>query len=209
MRGLYPIVDLDVLSRAGFAPEAFAERVLAARPALIQVRAKHTPPRLALAALERLLPLARRAGSLLFANDRPDLALLAGADGVHVGQEDLPLPLVRRLAPELRVGISTHDLDQLGQALDLRPDYVALGPVFTTTNKENPDPVVGLERLSVAAERARARGIPLVAIGGIDLERAPAVARCGAVGAVIGALLDTSLEAVEARAIALHRALGG
>ena len=209
MRGLYPIVDLDSLSKAGVAPRAFAERVLAARPALIQVRAKLTPARVALEALEQLLPLARAGGALLFANDRPDLALLSGADGVHIGQDDLPLPLVRRLGPGLRVGVSTHDLDQLTRALDLAPDYVAFGPVFTTSTKQNPDPVVGLERLALAGERARERGIPLVAIGGIDLTRAPSVARCGAAGAVIGALLDTSLDGIQSRALDLHRALGG
>lgn len=209
MRGLYPIVDLDALREAGLPAPAFAGRVLLARPPLLQVRAKRTTARDTLAALRALLPLCRAAGTWLFANDRPDLALLAEADGVHVGQDDVPISAVRRLAPALRVGVSTHDLAQLEAALDQRPDYVAFGPIFPTASKDRPDPVVGLERLTEASAKARARGIPLVAIGGIDLSRAPDVGARGAVGAVIGALVDRTLEGVEQRARALHAALSG
>jgi thiamine-phosphate pyrophosphorylase len=209
VRGLYPIVDLDSLLQTGFPARDFAARVLAPRPPLLQVRAKRTSPRVTLAVLEELLPLCRSAGTLLFANDRPDLALLSGADGVHVGQDDLPPSEVRRLAPGLRVGVSTHDLDQLAAALETAPAYVAFGPVFPTSSKQNPDPVVGVAGLAEASARARSRGVPLVAIGGIDGARAPAIREAGAIGAVIGALLDPTLAGVEARARALHAALGG
>ena len=155
MTGLYPIVDLDALARAGLSPLAFAERVLLARPSLLQLRAKHASARDTLALLDALKPLCQRAGTLLFANDRADLALLAGADGVHVGQDDLPLAAVRRFAPSLKVGVSTHDFAQLERALLERPDYVAFGPVFETQSKLRPDTVVGLSGLSGAATRAR------------------------------------------------------
>jgi thiamine-phosphate pyrophosphorylase len=209
LRGLYPIIDLDALDRSGHAPIAVAERVLNAAPPLLQLRAKHASSRRTLALLRELSPLCRRRGTLLFANDRPDLAVLSGADGVHLGQDDLPIEAARRIAPGLRIGVSTHDLRQLEDALSHTPDYVAFGPVFGTTSKEHPDPIVGLDALSAAARRAGKLGIPVVAIGGIDLTRAPAIAAHGAIGAVIGALLDTSLPAIEARAQALHEALGG
>lgn len=207
MKGLYPIVDLDALARARLAPLAFAERVLAARPALLQLRAKHETSRATLALLEALKPLCRRAGTLLIANDRSDLALLAGADGVHVGQDDLPLACVRRIAPSLKVGVSTHDLEQLQRALSERPDYVAFGPIFTTASKVRPDAVVGLAALSEASAQARSAGIPLVAIGGITLDDAPAIAERGALAAVIGALVAETLDEVERLALAFQRAL--
>ncbi len=209
MRGLYPIVDLDALEARGYEPLAFAEQVLRAKPALLQLRAKRATAPVTQRWLTQLRPLCTAAGTLLFANDRPDLAVLAGADGVHVGQADLSLREVRRFAPSLRVGVSTHDLQQLEAALRERPDYVAFGPVFPTQSKQNPDPVVGLSGLEKAVERANAARIPLVAIGGIDLSRAAELERLGVLAAVIGALLTESLAGVAARAEALQLALLG
>jgi len=208
---LYPIVDVDALSQRGIDVLAFAERVLEARPRYVQLRAKSLGGRDTLALLRALVPLCRGAGVPLFANDRPDLALLAGADGVHVGQDDLPLGEVRRFAPNLRVGLSTHDLPQLEAALELAPDYVAFGPVFSTSSKARPDPVVGVAGLSAAAERARIRGIELVAIGGIDRARAGEIAETGAIAAVIAALLpeDGELRRVPELARELESALAG
>jgi thiamine-phosphate pyrophosphorylase len=146
----------------------------------------------------------------LFANDRPDLALLAGCRGVHLGQADLPLADARRLAPELELGISTHGLDQLDRALDERPAYVAFGPIFQTSSKRDPEPAVGLELLAEASRRCRAAAVPLVAIGGVSLENAASVAPWADLGAAISALLPPSgLADVGAAAIALHAALGG
>jgi len=190
LRGLYPIVDLDQLSRLGVDPVLFSEALLQARPAIVQVRAKATPPRDTLQVLRAVLPRCRAAGAWLFVNDRPDLALLADCDGVHVGQEDLPLHEVRCFAPKLRVGVSTHNLQQLSEALSLRPDYVALGPIFTTVSKLNPDPVVGVATLSEAHRAARAQGIPLVAIGGLTLARTLEISECTDMVAVISALLE-------------------
>jgi thiamine-phosphate pyrophosphorylase len=215
VRGLYPIVDVESLRQRGLAaPLAiieFAERVLAARPPLLQLRAKHSGARDTLELLRALRPLCTRAGARLIANDRPDLALLAECDGVHVGQEDLPLAIVRQIAPGLLVGVSTHEPGQLSAALTERPDYVAFGPVFSTVSKERPDPSVGLAGLAAAYDAARARGVPLVAIGGITLQVAPEIARHCDLAAVIAALLPepSSLAGVTESARALHAALGG
>jgi thiamine-phosphate pyrophosphorylase len=207
---LYPIVDVDTLRARGLPIVPFAERVLAVRPALLQLRAKGSGARETLALLRALHPLCQAQGTLLFANDRPDLAVLAGADGVHIGQDDLPVHEVRRFAPGLRVGVSTHDLEQLEAALRLAPDYVAFGPVFGTVSKARPDPTVGLDGLLKATKKARAAGVPLVAIGGIDRERALEVAKTGAIAAVIAALIphDGSLASVTDAARALESALG-
>src|SRR5262245_36280292 len=210
-RGLYPIVDVDAVRARGLSTLDFAAQVLAARPGLLQLRAKTLGSRETLELLRALLPICRAAGALLFANDRPYLSVLAGVDGVHVGQADLTVSDVRRFAPSLAVGVSTHDATELDRALAERPDYVAFGPVFATTTKTNPEPVVGLDELARARERAHAAGIPLVAIGGIDRERAPSIARLGILGAVIGALIpdDSALDRVRDIARELDHLLGG
>jgi thiamine-phosphate pyrophosphorylase len=205
--GLYPIVDLDALAKTAFDPIRFAECVLSARPPLLQLRAKRASARVTLELLSRLAPLCARAGTLLFANDRPDLALLAAADGVHVGQDDLSVEAVRRFAPSLKIGVSTHDLPQLERALAMRPTYVAFGPVFPTESKQNPEAVVGLHGLAQARDRALSQGIPLVAIGGLDLARARELAPLGVSAAVISALMGPTLSAVEANAHELTRVL--
>jgi len=176
MKGLYAIVDTKVLAKRGTDPLEYARAVLRVRPAALQLRAKDFPAREILGLLRALGPLCRQAGVPLVANDRADLAALAGCDAVHIGQEDLPYELVHRIAPQLSVGISTHNTQQLDNALAARPRYVAFGPVFETATKANPDPVVGIEGLKAASEKARAQGIPLVAIGGITLARAKEIA---------------------------------
>ena len=216
MRGLYPIVDVDRLQKLSLtegpdrrAIVQFAERVLEARPPLLQLRAKHSGAGETLELLRALRPLCSAAGTRLFANDRADLAMLGQCDGVHIGQDDLPLSVVRAIAPGLLVGVSTHDLEQLARALAERPSYVAFGPVFGTTSKERPDQTVGVALLAQAHERARAAGIPLVAIGGIDLPRAAEVAPHCELAAVIAALQPdpSSLDGVSEAARALHARL--
>jgi thiamine-phosphate pyrophosphorylase len=172
MHGLYAIVDVGALAKRRIGPVPFAEAVLHVRPVALQVRAKDAPARETLALMRELAPMCHRAGVPLVANDRPDLAILAGCDWVHVGQEDMPVDRVRRIAPSLGVGISTHNLEQLGAALALRPLYVAYGPVFETASKMNADPVVGVAGVRAAHALARAAGVPLVAIGGITRDRA-------------------------------------
>ena len=217
MRGLYAIVDVDALGRRGLDPVRFAEAVLSARPAALQLRDKKSGARATLALLRAIAPLAARAGVPFFANDRPDLALLARCDGVHVGQEDLPVRLVRTIGSGLRVGLSTHDAAQVEEALEQAPDYVAIGPVFATGSKERPDPVVGLAGLGALAARVRAArpGVPVVAIGGISRETAGAVGAVADAVAVIGALVPDGggtevYDDVRARAVELHaRVVGG
>src|SRR5579859_5956851 len=113
MRGLYAIADVGTLAARQLDPLAFAEAVLTVRPAAVQLRAKNAPARETLALLRALAPMCHRVGVPLVANDRADFALLAGCDLVHVGQEDMPVERVRRLAPGIGVGLSTHTLEQL------------------------------------------------------------------------------------------------
>lgn len=210
MRGLYPIVDVDVLESVGYDAVRFLEAVLEVRPALVQLRAKSLDARATLELLRAFRVHTRRAGVKLFANDRPDLAVLAECDGVHVGQWDLPLGEVRRCFPNLEIGASTHTLEQLDEALRARPDYVAFGPVFQTRSKHDAEPVVGLDGLGQAALRVRGR-CPLVAIGGIDASNAALVGRVADLGAVIGALVPSDLgtDAIARAARELSRAFTG
>jgi thiamine-phosphate pyrophosphorylase len=217
MRGLYAIVDVGTLASRRIDPVAFADAVLRVQPAALQLRAKDVPPRETLGLLRALAPMCHRAGVPFVANDRPDFAILAGCDAVHVGQSDMPIDRVRRIAPGLGVGVSTHDLEQLDAALAARPLYVACGPVFETATKKNPDPVVGVAGLRAASVRAAAAGVPLVAIGGITRERAPELIGLVDAVAVVAGLLPSMviagaaplasadvLREVTARASALH-----
>jgi thiamine-phosphate pyrophosphorylase len=193
MRGLYAIVDVGTLNARHLDPAAFADAVLQAAPAALQLRAKDLPSREALALLRELAPMCHRVGTLLVANDRPDLAIMAGCDQVHIGQTDMPIDRVRRLTPGLGVGLSTHTIEQLDAALVARPTYVAFGPVFETRTKADPDPVVGIANLVLAHARARAAGIPLVAIGGITRERARDLIGWVDAVAVVAGLLPPAL----------------
>lgn len=207
MAGLYLIADADACAAAGLDLVDVALAWLETRPAMLQVRAKHTPSAQVLSWLEALREPARTAGVALIANDRPDLAVLAGCDGVHLGQRDVPLDRARELAPGLRFGLSTHTLEQLAGALRQRPDYVAYGPVFPTASKENPDRCVGIEGLAAAHQLCRQASIPLVAIGGIEASRAAEVAPHCEFVAVISAGMASRLEGLSAQVEGLRRAL--
>jgi thiamine-phosphate pyrophosphorylase len=209
MRGLYAIVDLQALAVRRLDPAAFARAILRVQPAAQPLRAKEAPSREVLALLRELAPMCHRAGVPLIANDRPDLALLAGCDMVHVGQTDMPIDRVRRITPGLGVGVSTHTLEQLDAAIAAAPSYVAFGPVFQTHTKSNPDPVVGVEGVRAASRRAAAAGLSLVAIGGITRENARELVGLVDAVAVVAELLpsttasDALLE-VTLRARTLH-----
>jgi len=161
--------------------------VVAGGATLLQLREKQASPKevLRLAReLRRVLPWHVR----LILNDRADLAVAAGTDGVHVGQEDIPPEAARRIiCPNGILGISTHNPEQVSGATQTSADYVAIGPVFATSSKENPDPVVGLE----GVRQARAlTSKPLVAIGGITVENCRSAIEAGADSvAVINELL--------------------
>ncbi len=218
MRGLYAIVDTRSLNAAKLPLLPFVEALLRARPAAIQLRDKGGGARETLAALRQMQPLCRAAEVPLFANDRPDLALLVGASGVHVGQDDLPVPAVREIAKgRLVVGISTHSEAQIEAALEDTPDYIAMGPIFATQSKEQADPCVGVENLVkwAAFVRSRRPQTPVVAIGGITLDNAATLREGCDMVAVIGALLPQKpgdlrwTDEVTERARALHTAMGG
>jgi thiamine-phosphate pyrophosphorylase len=139
----------------------------------------------------RLTPLIHAAGGRLFVNDRCDVALAAGADGVHLGQEDLPLGEARALlGPGMLIGISTHNLAQALEAEALGADYIGFGPIFPTRTKTHPEPVVGIEGLREVRLRVR---LPIVAIGGITAVNISAVARAGSEApAVLSAVLEAA-----------------
>lgn len=147
------------------------------------------------ASAKEVLRLARELGRvlpdsvMLILNDRADLAVGAQANGVHVGQDDIPADAARRIiGPDGILGVSTHNLEQLGAAHDTSANYLAIGPVFATISKNKPDPVVGLE--GVRQARAKTRK-PLVAIGGITLQNCQSVVESGADSvAVISELLS-------------------
>lgn len=179
---LYAIAD-----RAFGDPVQLARKLFEGGARLVQVRSKDATALQLLNQVEEILCFAPPAASLLV-NDRADVALLSKAHGVHLGQEDLPVPAVRRmLGGQAIIGFSTHSIDQAIIANNLPVDYIAFGPIFPTNSKKNPDPVVGLEKLrQVCAAVAK----PVVAIGGITFQTAPEVLDAGAASvAVIGDLL--------------------
>ncbi len=184
----YPILDTAWLAARGRDPEETVRRLLGSGARIVQLRHKGDFDRAAFALAMRIAKLVEAAGALYFVNDRVDVALLTGADGVHVGQDDLPPAAVRAIAGDrLLIGYSTHDEAQVAAADREAVDYVAFGPVFPTSTKENPDPAVGLELL----RRARALTVkPLVAIGGMDRERAESVYEAGANSAAVIAAID-------------------
>ena len=179
IRGFYAVLDRD--------DEALARSLLGVANVL-QVRIK---PGQAIDIL-RVARMARRlcdeVGAMLIVNDRVDIAVAAGADGVHLGQTDLPIEEARRFGLQrpagggrgnaLIVGISTHDVGQVERAVASGADYLGFGPIFATRTKENPDPVQGIAGLRAAV--AAARGTPVVAIGGIEPASASEVYEAGA-----------------------------
>lgn len=191
---LYPILDRACFADAD-ALLAAAEELLAGGVTLFQYRNKNGSTRQMLdearSLRERL-----RSRAQLFMNDRADLAVAAGCVGVHVGQDDLSPEGARRvIGPELRLGVSTHNAEQLAAADGTSADYLAIGPVFTTSSKEKPDPVVGLEGVRQARRLTRK---PLVAIGGITRTNVRSVIEAGAdTVAVIADLLGEPRKSAE------------
>jgi thiamine-phosphate pyrophosphorylase len=173
---LYAIVDAERIGSAS--PLAICRMLLDAGVRLIQYRDKKASSRDLFEVSRELQACVRQAGGIFIVNDRADVALAVDADGVHVGQEDLPVELARRVLGKKKViGFSTHSAEQVGEADETSADYIAFGPIFLTQSKEKPDPVVGLAALRQARKLT---GKPLVAIGGITVENAPAVIAAGA-----------------------------
>jgi thiamine-phosphate pyrophosphorylase len=174
---VYPIIDGGLIVKNGLTPAAAAEALLEAGARILQLRWKEAFGREIFSEAERIALMCRSANATFILNDRPDVAALIEG-GAHLGQDDLPPRDARAIiGSALPLGYSTHNEDQLRAADDEPVDYLALGPIFGTTSKARPDPVVGLDNL----ERLRPLTTkPLVAIGGITRETAPAVWRAGA-----------------------------
>jgi thiamine-phosphate pyrophosphorylase len=192
---LYPIVDVDLCRERGLDPLAVLDAFLAGGARFLQLRDKSPSTRDRVAVADAAVARVRAAGARLIINDRPDVARLSGADGVHVGQDDLSVEDVRKvLGPDAIVGLSTHDEKQIEDAFRTDATYVAVGPIYGTGTKQTGYSARGLELLRVAAlrlgsERASG-GIPIVAIGGITLARMPEALAAGAASvAVISDLL--------------------
>jgi thiamine-phosphate pyrophosphorylase len=185
-RFLYPIIDTEVCRRAGLDPIALGTIFLSGGARILQLRAKTDSSAAFLSLADSLVRLTRAADAALVVNDRADVALLSGADGVHVGQDDLTPAAVRRVYPAGIIGLSTHDKGQIDAALDTEATYVAVGPIFGTSTKNTGYTARGLELVRYAANR----GKPVVAIGGITLDRVSDLIAAGASGiAVITDLL--------------------
>jgi thiamine-phosphate pyrophosphorylase len=197
---LYPILDVECLQANCNDSELlktlcdFALEFVAAGVTILQYRAKNlTSPEMLSHAreLRRVVPRSVK----LVMNDRADLCLAAGFDGVHIGQDDLSPSAVREIiGPNRLLGVSTHNLAQFATAMDSPADYLAIGPVFPTASKLNPDPVIGLDILREARGLLAARGDsrPLVAIGGITRANAAQVFAAGADSVAVISDLVTS-----------------
>lgn len=208
---LYAIADRSCFADAK-ALYSFVQELLAAGVTLIQYRNKLGNGRQMLQEARELRRIvsaqqgqnqAYVGHPMLIMNDRADLALAAGFDGVHVGQDDLSPGAVRGITgPHLWLGVSTHSPEQIAVADQTYADYLAVGPVFATSSKERPDPVIGIEGVRRARELTRK---PLVAIGGITCERAPEVIAAGADSvAVIAALVKEPRRSAEQFLERLH-----
>jgi thiamine-phosphate pyrophosphorylase len=189
-----PIVDLDAAERAGWPPADLAKAYLDGGAMLLQVRAKTAASAMLLDVATAIVGMAHARGAIVIVNDRADIARLADADGVHVGQDDLSPADVRRIVgDDAIVGLSTHTEAQVEAAVRERITYVAIGPVFGSTTKATGYEAIGLEAVRAAAGQAQTAGVPLVAIGGITLDRAASVIEAGAASvAVIRDLMTTS-----------------
>jgi len=193
---LYAILDPSLTTEPLL---AVAQKLADSGVQLIQLRDKRAAPSDLYDNARELSDFLAPRGVRFILNDRPDIATLVGAAGVHVGQEDIPVEDARKICPAPRwVGVSTHNIEQLREADLTSADYIAVGPVFPTGTKLNPDPVVGLEFLRQARRLTKKS---LVAIGGITLETAADVFRAGADSvAVIRDLLSAEDIAERARA---------
>jgi thiamine-phosphate pyrophosphorylase len=183
-----------VTRRSGWTLPALADAYLAGGARFIQIRQKQSGSRDFLAVCAEIVARARIAGAVVIVNDRADIAKLAGADGVHLGQDDLDPAFARTLlGGDAIIGVSTHSLDQVRAAAKMAVDYIAVGPIFGTTTKETGYGAMGTSFVSEAAAIVRAAGsTPIVAIGGITLDRAVDVIHAGAASvAVISDLLST------------------
>ena len=184
---LYAILSADVFPGD---LEDWARSLADGGAGIIQYRDKRASSARLLAVAHRLSALAQSHPFRFVMNDRADIAALAGARGVHVGQEDLPVEAARRICgPDCWVGVSTHNLEQFRAAVATSADYIAVGPIFATATKERPDPIVGVEFIRQVRPMTQK---PIVAIGGITAEHAADVYAAGANSIAVAADLATA-----------------
>jgi len=185
---LYPIIDTGVCAARSLDPVALAAAYFSGGARIVQLRHKDTSSANFLELADEIVRQARVRGGAVIINDRADIAKLSGADGVHVGQEDLTVVDARRVVGESAiVGVSTHDEAQIAAAAASSASYIAVGPIFETATKATGYAARGL----ALVRRAAVTGKPVVAIGGITLDRAAEVVEAGAASvAVISDLLD-------------------
>jgi thiamine-phosphate pyrophosphorylase len=197
-RGYYAILDVKPAELGDVAKlVSRASALLAAGPCCLQLRAKGADATEMRAAARPVQAACQAAGVPFCVNDRFDVAMLVEAEVVHLGQDDLPLAdalAARALLPEEKrpiIGYSTHSLAQAVAAAEGGADYIGFGPCFPTVSKANPDPVVGLGALAAVCAAVT---VPVVAIGGIELESVPAVARAGAAAAAVISAVDRAAD---------------
>jgi thiamine-phosphate pyrophosphorylase len=171
---LYVILDPTLLTVSAI---ECAQELAAVGVRLMQYRHKHAPTGEMLRVSKQLASTLQPRGITFIVNDRPDVAAMAYASGVHVGQNDLGVEATRSLVGEKIIGVSTHNLVQFEKAVDSSADYIAVGPIFATSSKENPDPVVGTDLIRKVRHLTDK---PIVAIGGIRIENAAEVIAAGA-----------------------------
>jgi thiamine-phosphate pyrophosphorylase len=185
---VYPITDVRL---SGLSHAEQVELLIQGGATLIQLREKHSSPREFFLQAQAAIEVARPHGVRIIINDRVDIALAVRADGVHLGQDDMPPKAARELLGEKAlIGFSTHSPAQASQASTLPIDYLAIGPIFPTSSKNDPDPIVGLAGLEQV--RNAVGDLPVVAIGGIFLENIQTVLSGGAtcVAVISGVLTD-------------------
>lgn len=181
LSGLYVITDEEL--RPGRTHIEIAEAALAGGAKIIQIRDKHASDRKFYETALRMREMTERAGALLFVNDRVDVAASVGADGVNIGRTDIPVDAARALlGHEAIIGVSADSLQQAVDARNDGADYIGFGPIFATTTKPDAGPVSGLE---ILRKVCREISLPVVAIGGINLENIGSVAASGAACAAV------------------------
>jgi thiamine-phosphate pyrophosphorylase len=192
---LYVILDAALITSS---ERDCAQSLAEAGVRWIQYRNKSASARQYLDSSWNLAEALRPRGVTFLVNDRPDVAFLSGASGVHVGQDDLDVEQARRVAGQDKlVGVSTHNLEQFQRAAQSSADYIAVGPIFSTSSKSNPDPIVGLDFIRRMRTLTRK---PIVAIGGISLDLAKSVIEAGADSvAVISGVLSAPNPSQSAR----------
>ncbi len=206
IRGLYAFIDAAYVGMDGV--EKTVAGLLSGGARIVQLRAKDVAPREVLVAARAIREASKRSGALFIVNDRVDIALIAGADGVHLGQDDLPVEEARRLlGPGRIIGLSTHGVKEALEAETLGADYISLGPIFPTRTKKDAQAPRGLPLLSEVRAAVR---LPIVAIGGITRENMMDVFKAGADSAAIisGILTERDIRSTVASIVSMIEGRG-